>query len=93
MPVWPKLYDNLIESKMGSCGIIHERVVLKEYDTMARMILGSGGKFLSVIVVGRLPECVVCVLDEFRGGIQGIPISKITPIFMFIHTVRCANPR
>ena len=64
-----------------------------EYDPVARLIIGSGELLICIIIVVRLPECVVCVLEEVRGGLGVILISKITPMCMFIHTVRGANPR
>ena len=65
---------------------------MMEYDPLDRLILVSGELLLCIIIVVRLPECILCVLEEVRGGIEGILIRKITPVCMFIHTFRRANP-
>ena len=66
---------------------------MTEYDPVDGLIVGSGELLLLIIIVGRLPECSVCVLDEVRGGLEGIRTSKITPLGMFINKDRGSNPR
>ena len=66
--------------------------MLLEYDPVARLILGSEELLICIIIVGKLPEGVACVLDEVRGGFEGILLNEPTPICMFIHTVRDINP-
>ena len=65
--------------------------MLMEYKPVARLILGYGELFIYVIIVRRLPEYVLCVLDEVRDNLKGILIRKITPMCMFILTVIVFN--
>ena len=55
-----------------------------EYDQFSKMMLGSVKLDLCVIIVGKVPACVVSVLYKVRGGPEGSLISKISPMCMCI---------
>ena len=60
---------------------------------VTNLIIGYGGILLCIIIVGRVLECVVCELDEFRDGLKGKIIDIKFPMCIFINSVICPNPR
>ena len=50
-----------------------------ESDTVVSLLLDYGKLLLWIIILIRVPECVVCELDEVRDGTEGILIRKKTP--------------
>ena len=56
------------------------------------LILGAKKRFLCVIVLNRVPECVVHKLADFRGGSKGNFMSIVVSMGRFSQTVRYPNP-
>ena len=57
------------------------------------MFFGYEKKFLRIIILDEVSDCVVHELDEVRGGIKGNIISRVGPLYILIQKVRGINPK
>ena len=66
--------------------------VLCRTKPVAEFLLGDRKLSLYIIVVNRVPECVLRKLDYVRGGSKGNLMRKEMSMGRFSHTVRYTNP-
>ena len=57
-----------------------EKVIIIEYDTVVKLILGSRQRFLIIMIVFAVLECVVYTLDDVKDGIKGKLMSKFSSV-------------
>ena len=64
-----------------------------QYEPVLRMVLGYGKRLFLIIIVVRVPVCLLCEVDEFRGGLKGNFVVMVDPMYIFILVIRDVNPR